>query len=118
MFTLDGGGLKVVGSARGVQQGCNLGPLCYRTGSLKILEGFRVNPPVLEARAVLFVHRHHGYSTTGTFTRYGTCRESYGMAAGTPRGRRHLVEQKKTGGPARRLSWTRTYDGRAASGNR
>ena len=29
LFALDGGGLEVVESARGVQQGCNLGPLCY-----------------------------------------------------------------------------------------
>ena len=34
-----------------------------------------------------FVHRrHHGHSTTGTFSRYGSYRESYGMAAGTPGG--------------------------------
>ena len=38
-----------------------------------------------------FVHlRHHGHSATGTFSRYGSYRESYGMAAGTPGGRRHL----------------------------
>ena len=94
LFALDGGGSKVVESARGVQQGSSLGPLCYSTCSLKILEEFRVNPPVLEARAVLFVHRYHGYSTTGTFPRYGD-RESYGMASGTPRGRSHLVERKE-----------------------
>ena len=38
LFALDGGGLEVVESAQGVQQGCNLGPLCYSTGSLKILK--------------------------------------------------------------------------------
>ena len=38
LFALDGGGLEVVESARGVQQGCNLGPLCYSAGSLKILK--------------------------------------------------------------------------------
>ena len=29
MFALDGGGLDHVESARGAQQGCNLGSLCY-----------------------------------------------------------------------------------------
>ena len=42
-------------SARGVQQGCNLGPLCYSAGSLKILKEFRANPPVPGARAVSFI---------------------------------------------------------------
>ena len=45
----------MVESARGVQQGCNLGPLCYSAGSLKILKEFRANPPVLGARAVSFI---------------------------------------------------------------
>ena len=55
LFALDGGCLEVVESARGVQQGCNLGPLCYSTGSLKILKELRANPPVLRARAVSFI---------------------------------------------------------------
>ena len=55
LFALDGRGLEVVESARGVQQGCNLGPLCYSAGSLKILEEFRANPPVPGARAVSFI---------------------------------------------------------------
>ena len=38
LFALDGGGLGVVASARGVQQGCNLDPPCYSAGSLKILK--------------------------------------------------------------------------------
>ena len=38
LFALDGGGLEVVESARGVQQGYNLGPLCYSAGSLKTLK--------------------------------------------------------------------------------
>ena len=38
LFALDGGGLEVVESARGAQQGCNLGPLYYSTGSLKTLK--------------------------------------------------------------------------------
>ena len=39
------------------------------------------------------------------------------MAAGTPGGRRYLVEPKEIAGPANRWSWARTTDGRAASGN-
>ena len=45
----------MVESARGVQQGCNLGPLCYSAGSLKILKYFRANPPVPGARSVSFI---------------------------------------------------------------
>ena len=55
MFALDGGGLEVVESAQGVQQGCKLGPLCYSAGSLKILKEFRDNPRVPRARAVSFI---------------------------------------------------------------
>ena len=55
LFALDGGGLEVVESARGVQQGCNLGLLCYSAGSMKILKEFRANPPVPGARAVSFI---------------------------------------------------------------
>ena len=55
LFALDGGGLEVVESAQGVQQGCNLAPLCYSAGSLKILKEFRANPPVPGARAVSFI---------------------------------------------------------------
>ena len=45
----------MVESARGVQQECNLGPLCYSAGSLKILNEFRANPPVPGARAISFI---------------------------------------------------------------
>ena len=45
----------MVESARGIQQGCNLGPLCYSAGSLKILKEYRANPPVPGARAVSFI---------------------------------------------------------------
>ena len=55
LFALDGGGLKGVESARGVQQGCDLGPLCYSAGSHKI--EFRADPLVPGAKAVLFVSR-------------------------------------------------------------
>ena len=39
LFALDERDLKEVESARGLQQGCNLDPLCYSAGSLKILKG-------------------------------------------------------------------------------
>ena len=55
LFALDGRGLEVVESARGVQQGCNLGPLCYSAGSLKILKESRANLPVPGARVVSFI---------------------------------------------------------------
>ena len=45
----------MVESARGVQQGCNLGPFCYSASSLKILKQFRANPPVPGARAISFI---------------------------------------------------------------
>ena len=32
LFASDGGGLEMVESARGGQQGCNLDPLCYSAG--------------------------------------------------------------------------------------
>ena len=44
LFAPDGGRLEVVDSARGVQQGCNLGNLCYSIGSLEILKEFRARP--------------------------------------------------------------------------
>ena len=57
LFALvDREGSEVVESSRGVQQGCNLRPLCYSAGSLKILKEFRANPPVQGARAVSFIH--------------------------------------------------------------
>ena len=55
LFSLDDGGSEVVESTRGVQQGYNLGHLCYSAGSLKILKKFTINPPVTEARAVSFI---------------------------------------------------------------
>ena len=53
----------MVESARGVQQGCNLGPLCYSAGSLKILKEFKANPPVPGARAVSFPQRSPTHQT-------------------------------------------------------
>ena len=92
LFALAGGGLEVVESARGIQRGCNLGPLCYSAGSLKILKERSENG---------FVHRrYHGHSTPGTFSRYGSDGDSYGMAAGKPGGRRYLAEPKEIAGPA------------------
>ena len=55
LFALDAGGLEVVEPTRGVQQGCNLGQLCYSAGSLKILKEFRSYSPVPGARAVSFI---------------------------------------------------------------
>ena len=55
LFVLDGGGLEVVESAQGVQQRCNLGPLCCSAGLLKILKEFLANQPVPGARAVLLI---------------------------------------------------------------
>ena len=52
---IHGGGLEVVESARRVQEGCNLDPLCYSAGSLKIVKEFRAFPPVPGARAVSFI---------------------------------------------------------------
>ena len=37
-----------------MQQGCNAGPLCCSTDSLKILEEFTANPTMSGARTVLF----------------------------------------------------------------
>ena len=33
LFALEGRGVEVIESARGVQQGCNLAPLCYSAGA-------------------------------------------------------------------------------------
>ena len=54
LVALDGEGLEVVESARGVQQGCNR-PLCYIAGSLKILEEVRANPPVPGVRTISLI---------------------------------------------------------------
>ena len=98
----------MVESARGVQQGCNLGPLCYSAGSLKILKEFKANPPVPGARAVSFID---------DITVILLPEFSLDMAAGTPGGRRHHAKPKEIAGPASRWSWARTTDGRAARGN-
>ena len=49
LFALEGGGIEVVESARGVQQGCNLGPLCYSAWT------YISQPPVPGARVVSFI---------------------------------------------------------------
>ena len=116
MFALDGGGLEVVESARGVQRGCNLGPLCYSAGSLKILKEFRANPPVPGARAISFID-DITVILPPELSLDMAARESYGMAAGTPEGRRHIAEPTEIAGPARRWRWAGTTDGRAASDN-
>ena len=45
----------MVEAGREVQQGYNLRPVCYSTGSLEILKEFRDNTPVPGARAVSFI---------------------------------------------------------------
>ena len=55
LFAFDGSCLKGVESARGVQQGYNLGPLCHSAGSLQILPEFGANQPVPGVRAVSFI---------------------------------------------------------------
>ena len=45
----------MIESAWGVKQGCNLGPLCYSAGPLKILTEFKSQPPVPGARGVWFI---------------------------------------------------------------
>ena len=45
----------MVESERGVQQGCNLGSLCYSADLLRILKDSRDNPPVPGARSVPFI---------------------------------------------------------------
>ena len=82
LCALDVEGLEVFESARGVQQGCNLGPLCYNAGSLKILNEFRANPPVPGARAVSFIDDITVILPTEPFSRYDSYVESYGMTAG------------------------------------
>ena len=118
LFALDGGGLEVVESARGVQEGCNLGPFCYSAGSLKILKEFRAHPSVPGARAVSFIdditvilppELSLDMAAIGKVTEWLQER-----LAGE---RRHLAEPKEIAGPASRWSWARTADGRAASGN-
>ena len=55
LFALDGEYIKAIESARGVQPGCNLGPLWYSAGILKILKEFKPQPPVPGARGVSFI---------------------------------------------------------------
>ena len=55
LFALEGEGVEVIESTRGVQQGCNLGPLCYSAGALKILKEFKSHSPVPGARVVSFI---------------------------------------------------------------
>ena len=75
LFALDGGGLEVVESARGVHQGCSLGPVCYSAGSLNFLKEFRANPTGARSDSGFVHRRHHGHSTTETLSRYGRNRE-------------------------------------------
>ena len=55
LFSMDDGRVEVVESSRGVQQGCNMGSLCYSAGALKILKAFRQSPPVQGAEIMSFI---------------------------------------------------------------
>ena len=55
LFALYDEWLEEFESARGVHQGCNLGPLFYTSHSLKILKELGDNPPVPGARTVLLI---------------------------------------------------------------
>ena len=55
LFAMNGRATEVIESARGVQQGCSLGPLCYSAGTLQALQDFRTDPPVSGARAMAFI---------------------------------------------------------------
>ena len=116
MFALDVGGLEVVESARGGQQGCNLGPLYYSAGSLKILKDFRANPPAPRARAVSFIaditvivppELSLNMTAIGKVTEW--LQERLGVE--------DISLNRRIAGPASRWSWARTTGGRAASGN-
>lgn len=55
-LAMDGCATKVILYARGVQQGYNLGPLCYRAGYLKFIREIQTNPPVPGGPALAFMN--------------------------------------------------------------
>ena len=55
LFSMEDGQVQVVQSRRGVQQGCNLGPLCYSAGGLDLLREFRQTPPVEGAQIMAYI---------------------------------------------------------------
>ena len=63
---------------------------------------FRANPPVPEARAVSFIDDITVILPPELSLDMAANRESYGMTAGMPGGRRHLAEPKEIAGPASR----------------
>lgn len=57
----------MVSSSMRVQQGCNLGPLCYSAGALEMLRAFRDDAPVDDVQipaytddVVVLLPRRHG----------------------------------------------------------
>ena len=55
LFKMDNGEMETVLSRTGIQQGCNLGPLCFSAGGLPLLQKFRANPPVKGAQAFAYI---------------------------------------------------------------
>ena len=55
LFEMDNGEMETVLSRTGVQQGCNLGPLCLSAGGLTLLQKFRANPPVERAEIYAYI---------------------------------------------------------------
>ncbi|CAN0375941.1 unnamed protein product, partial [Laminaria digitata] len=55
LFKTATGGTETVLSSTGVQQGCNLGPLCYSAGLMPLLRAFKANPPVVGAQIMAFI---------------------------------------------------------------
>ena len=107
----------MVESAQGVQHGCNIGPFCYGAGSLEILKEFRANSTMPGARTVSFMDDIMIILPPELSLDVAAIEKSYGMAVGTPRGKRYLVESKEIAGPSSRWSRARTSDGREAYNN-
>ena len=63
------------------------------TEDSKIIQGL---PTGARNESGFVYRRHHSHSTTGTFSRYGRDRESYGMAARTPGERRTSLNRRKS----------------------
>lgn len=55
LFALNGEEVEIVKSARRVEYGCNLGPLCCSTGPLEILKEFKPQSSMLGGIVVSFI---------------------------------------------------------------
>ena len=98
-------------SVRGVQQGCNLGPLCYSAGALKILKEFRSKPPVPGARAVSFIDDITVILPPELSLDMSAIENSHRMATRAARGRMNLAEPKQVTCAFGEWSRTRRPDG-------